>query len=49
MVIIVIVPIISSRKELVTPKSVPPLATTNANSPPEDDYPKPSLSADELL
>ena len=44
-VIIVIVPTIGRMKELVTPISVPPLATTNANSPPEEANPKPVLSA----
>src|SRR5215475_801848 len=48
-VIIVIVPIIGSRKELVTPISVPPLATTKANSPPEDDNPKLVFNEVELL
>ncbi len=42
-VIIVIAPTIGSRKELVTPTSVPPFATTSANSPPEEDKPNPAL------
>ena len=49
MVIIVIVPTIGSRKALVTPISVPPLATTKANSPPEEDKPKPVLNAVNVL
>ncbi len=48
-VIIVIVPTIGRMKELVTPISVPPLATTNANSPPEEANPKPVLSAVNVL
>jgi hypothetical protein len=41
-VIMVIAPIIGNRKEHVTPISPPPLATTRASSPPEEDNPIPS-------
>ena len=42
-VITVIVPTIGSRNVLVTPTSAPPFAATRANSPPEEDRPKPVL------
>jgi hypothetical protein len=48
-VIIVIAPTIGSKKELVTPTSVPPFATTNASSPPEEDNPIPALSDDNFF
>ena len=48
-VIIVIAPTIGSRKELVTPTSIPPFATTSASSPPEQDNPIPALRDDNLL
>ena len=45
MVIIVIVPIIGNKNELVEPPtSAPPLATTSASSPPEEDKPNADLS-----
>ena len=43
-VIIVIEPTIGNINELVTPTSTPPLATTNASSPPDDDRPNAALS-----
>src|ERR687885_1221696 len=43
-VIIVIDPTIGNINELVTPTSTPPLATTKASSPPDDDRPNPVLS-----
>src|SRR5215212_5513658 len=43
-VIIVIEPTIGNIKELVTPTSTPPLATTKASSPPDDDRPNAALS-----
>ena len=42
-VIIVIDPTIGNINELVTPTSTPPLATTKASSPPDDDKPNPVL------
>src|SRR4249920_1884560 len=48
-VIIVIVPIIGNKNELAPPMSVPPLATTSASSPPEEDNPKPALNAVRVL
>ena len=39
-VIIVIVPTIGNTMELVVPTSAPPLATTRASSPPDDERPK---------
>ena len=44
-VIIVMAPTIGNTKELVTPTSVPPLATTSASSPPDDERPKAALKA----
>ena len=45
MVIIVIVPIIGNKNELVDPPtSAPPLATTSASSTPEEDKPNEDLS-----
>src|SRR5919202_1181542 len=43
-VIIVIEPTIGNINELVVPTSTPPLATTNASSPPDDDRPNAALS-----
>ena len=44
-VIIVIVPTMGSKNELVEPPtSTPPLATTSASSPPEEDRPNADLS-----
>src|ERR1051325_10752877 len=48
-VIIVIDPTIGNKNELVTPTSTPPLATTKASSPPDDDRPKPVLSEVRIL
>jgi hypothetical protein len=48
-VITVIVPTIGSRNELVTPTSEPPFAATRANSPPEEDKPKPVLKEVTML
>ena len=36
----VIAPTIGSTNELVVPTSTPPLATTSASSPPDDESPK---------
>ena len=45
MVIIVIVPTIGSKNELVEPPTLtPPLATTSASSPPEEDRPNADLN-----
>lgn len=44
-VIIVIAPTIGNTNELVAPTSVPPLATTRASSPPEEERPKAALNA----
>jgi hypothetical protein len=43
-VIIVIEPTIGNMNELVAPTSTPPLATTKASSPPDDDRPNAVLS-----
>jgi hypothetical protein len=48
-VIILIAPTIGSRKELVTPTSVRPFATTSANAPPEEDKLIPALSEVNLM
>jgi hypothetical protein len=48
-VTIVIDPTIGSINELVTPTSTPPLATTKASSPPDDDRPNPVLSEVRIL
>ena len=48
-VIIVMAPTIGSRKELVTPTSLPPFATTSASSPPEEESPTPVLREVNLL
>jgi hypothetical protein len=48
-VIIVIAPTIGNIKELVAPTSTPPLATTRASSPPDDDKPNPVLSEVSIL
>ena len=48
-VIIVIAPTIGSKKEPVTPTSLPPFATTSASSPPDEDKPNPVLSDVSLL
>jgi hypothetical protein len=48
-VIIVIAPTIGSKKEPVTPTSIPPFATTSASSPPEEDKPNAALSDVSLL
>ena len=48
-VMIVIVPIIGNMKELAAPTSIPPFATTNAISPPDEDNPTAVRLEDNLL
>jgi hypothetical protein len=42
-------PTIGSKKELVTPTSAPPFATTSASSPPQEESPIPVLREVNLL
>ena len=48
-VMIVMVPTIGNMKELAAPTSIPPFATTNAISPPDEDNPTAARVEDSLL